>query len=313
MPNDVTEEEITLAVGDLRLKVSPYGASLRGLWRETADGQRQDIITGYTGAKGKVGGQGDALIPFPGRIRDGRYTFDGQANELNRNDKDGPNAIHGFLRLVAWEVEGQTENAARFGVTLNAAAHPGYPFALRASLTYVLLEENGLTCHFTIENTGENPAPVAAGFHPFFTVGSEHIDADTLHLPFAATLEMENLLPTGAILPVDGTPFDFRQPRSIGNTVFNTCFVNSIRDTDGVLRIRLADGSNGHALTVWMDDKFDYVVLYSGDPLPETHRRRSLAIEPMTCASDAFNHPEWGLVRLEPGQVFAGSWGVTPT
>ncbi len=64
-------------------------------------------------------------------------------------------------------------------------------------------------------------------------------------------------------------------------------------------------------LTVWMDDAFNYVVLYSGDPLPETHRRRSLAIEPMTCASDAFNHPEWGLVRLEPGRTFAGSWGVT--
>ena len=311
MSNDVTDEEITLAVGELRLKVSPYGASLRGLWRETADGQRQDIITGYTGAKGKVGGQGDALIPFPGRIRDGRYTFDGQTYELNRNDKDGPNAIHGFLRLVAWEVEEQAATSVRFGVTLDPASNPGYPFALRVSLTYVLLEENGLACHFTIVNTGEQAAPVAAGFHPFFTVGSEHIDADTLHLPFASTLEMANLLPTGTILPVEGTSFDFRQPRQIGDVVFNTCFVNSIRDTDGTLRIRLSAANNQNALTVWMDEAFNYVVLYSGDPLPETHRRRSLAIEPMTCASDAFNHPEWGLKRLEPGQTFAGAWGIT--
>ena len=60
-----------------------------------------------------------------------------------------------------------------------------------------------------------------------------------------------------------------------------------------------------------MDAAFDYVVFYSGDPLPAAHRRRSLAIEPMTCASDAFNHPEWGLVALVPGQTFSGAWGVT--
>ena len=167
MPTEIADEEITLAVGALRLRISPYGASLRGLWRETADGQKHDIITGYTGAKGKVGGQGDALIPFPGRVRDGKYTFDGHAYEMDRNDKDGPNAIHGFLRLAAWEVEGQTDNAVRFAVTLDPAAHPGYPFALRASVTYVLLEEKGLTCALTIENTGTQAAPVAAGFHPF--------------------------------------------------------------------------------------------------------------------------------------------------
>jgi aldose 1-epimerase len=61
-----------------------------------------------------------------------------------------------------------------------------------------------------------------------------------------------------------------------------------------------------------MDASFGYVVLYSGDPLPETHRRRSLAIEPMTCGTDAFNHPEWGLVTLSPGAIFKGAWGVTP-
>ncbi len=309
MPDDVADEEITLVAGDLRLKVSPYGASLRGLWRESEDGQKHDIITGYTDAKGKVGGQGDVLVPFPGRVRDGRYTFDGNTYEMARNDKDGPNAIHGFLRLVAWETPSRTENWVRFAVSLDPAAHPGYPFGLRATVLY-MLDQNRFSCRYTIENTGQQAAPVAIGFHPYFTVGSESINADTLHLPFASTLEMANLLPTGQILPVEGTLFDFRQAHSIGDTVFNTCFLNPVRDADGLLRIRLADANEERALTVWMDDTFNYVVLYSGDPLPEPHRRRSLAIEPMTCASDAFNHPEWGLTRLKPGQTFAGSWGV---
>jgi aldose 1-epimerase len=67
---------------------------------------------------------------------------------------------------------------------------------------------------------------------------------------------------------------------------------------------------NGKIVTVWMDAGFGYAVLYSGDPLPESHRRKSLAIEPMTCASDGFNRPEWGLARLAPGETLSGRWGV---
>jgi aldose 1-epimerase len=310
MSNDLGDVEITLHYEHLRLKVSPYGASLRGLWRETPDGTRQDIITGYTGAKGKVGGQGDVLIPFPGRVRDGRYTFEGQSYQMDCNDKDGPNAIHGFLRLVPWEITEQSDRAVAFSTTLKADAHPGYPFALCATIAYTL-DLGRLTCRFSLVNIGERAAPVAAGFHPYFTVGSDLIDVDTLQVPMAATLEFENLLPTGLILPVDGTPYDFRQPRPIGETAFNTCYLNPLRDPDGLLRLRLEAPNGQNTVAVWMDAAFDYVVLYSGDPLPAPHRRRALAIEPMTCASDAFNHPDWGLITLAPGQKVGGAWGVT--
>ena len=60
------DTELTLTQGDLRLKVAPWGASLRGLCRETSEGDAE-IVTPYSGMKGKVGGQGDVLIPFPGR------------------------------------------------------------------------------------------------------------------------------------------------------------------------------------------------------------------------------------------------------
>ena len=310
MPTDAGDEEITLARGDLRLRVSPYGASLRGLWQEGADGQRRDIITGYTGAKGKVGGQGDVLIPFPGRVRDGRYTFEGQTYQMPLNDKDGPNAIHGFVRLVPWNVIEQTQQKVMFQISQSADAHAGYPFALNVIVGYGLTEAGG-GCFFEIENKSDKPAPVAAGFHPYFTVGSEHIDVDTLTLPFASMLEMANLLPTGNVLPVDDTPFDFRKPKPIGSTQFNTCYLNPQRDAEHMIRIRLAAPDTGRTVTIWMDHAFNYVVLYSGDPLPDSHRRRALAIEPMTCASDAFNHPEWGLVTLAPNETLYGSWGVT--
>ena len=68
--------------------------------------------------KSKVGGQGDVLIPFPGRVRDGRYTFEGQTYQMPINDKDGPNAIHGFVRLIPWEVAEQFEGLG-YDVVLN--------------------------------------------------------------------------------------------------------------------------------------------------------------------------------------------------
>jgi aldose 1-epimerase len=306
------DTEIVLRHADLRLRVSPYGASLRGMWRETADGTAVDIVTGYSGANNKAGGQGDVLIPFPGRVAGGRYNFGGRSYQMPTNDKDGPNAIHGFLRTVVWNITGQTESEISFTTPLHADAAPGYPFSLRAAVTYAL-GDAGLTCRFTVTNTGNEPAPVAAGFHPYFTVGSEHIDGDTLRLPFASVLEFENLIPTGCVLPVDGTPLDFRAPRQIGAVALNHCFLHPTRDPDGLARVTLsAPEGDGRAVTVWMDRAFDYVVVYSGDPMPETHRRRALAIEPMTGASDAFNHPDWGLATLAPGATLTGTWGVTP-
>lgn len=312
--------EVTLARGDFRLRVAALGASLRGLWCVDANGKSADIITGYEGAKNKAGGQGDVLIPFPGRVRDGQYTFENKPYQMPQNDKESPGAIHGFVRHQQWDIEAQSDDAITFATFPNALDHLGYPFALRIRVTYTL-HIGGIVCQFEITNAGQEDAPVAAGFHPYFTVGSEHIDADTLTLPFEDTLEFANLLPTGRILPVENTPFDFRQTRVIGDTVFNTCYLSPRRDEDGLLRVRLAEANsansannfgakNQRGVIIWMDKAFDYVVVYSGDPLPDTHRRRALAIEPMTCGTDAFNRPEWGLVTLKPNKTFKGAWGV---
>ncbi len=298
------DTEMTLTHGDWQLTVAPYGASLRGFSRAGSP-----VIAAYTGAKNKVGGQGDVLIPFPGRVTGGKYTFAGTSYQMDINDKETPSAIHGFLRGTLWDIAAQTDSSVTFTTTLAPDAHPGYPFALFVSLTYAL-SEGGLTASFEIENTGDKPAPVAAGFHPYFSTGSALINTDTLHVPFASYLEFKDLLPTGKVLPVEGTEFDFRQPRPVGETVLNICYLHPIRDADGLLRIRLSDSETQTAVTVWMDAAFDYTVLYSGDPLPDDHRRKSLAIEPMTCGADAFNYAEWGLVTLVPGETLTGIWGV---
>jgi len=299
------DTEIILTHGATRLHVSPYGASLRGLTVGS-----QPVVTVYEGAKGKVGGQGDVLIPFPGRVREGRYAFDGQNYQMDKNDKEGPNAIHGFLRTVLWDIDAQTDTQVTFSAGIGPQDHAGYPFSLRAEVTWQATP-TGLSCAFNVQNTGSTLAPVAAGFHPYFTAGTEFINSSVLELPFDSILEYDDaMLPTGRVLPVEHTANDFRSAHAIEDTVFNTCFLHPQRTKGGKAVIVLSSPAAGHTVSVTLGPSVNYVVLYSGDPLPADHRRRALAIEPMTCGSDAFNHPEWGLSSLAPGQSLTGDWHV---
>ncbi|MCW3061851.1 MAG: putative Aldose 1-epimerase [Capsulimonas sp.] len=309
--NDPSDLDITLTRGDITLTASNRGASLRTLTRRQADGTEWEVIWGYQGAANKQAGQGDLLIPYPGRVKNGQYTFDGQTYQLPNDGHDAPHAIHGFMRTLVWDYAARGDHGVVFRTRLNGAdyADKGYPFTLDVEVAYELTDD-GVICDFRIENAGDKSAPVAAGFHPYFKVGDGLIDTDILHVPMHSILEFENLIPTGNVLPVAGTPYDFTTPRAIGDVAINHCFIDPDRDgADGVVRISLHSAKRG--VTVWMDKTFFSAVLYSGDPLPEGTRRHSLAIEPMTCGSDAFNHPEWGLVALDPGMSLTGSWGVT--
>lgn len=100
MIDSTPDSELSLSFGNQRVVVSPWGASLRRYFLVEANGGETDILWGYAGGGSKKGGQGDVLIPFPGRVAEGRYSFDGQALQLDRNDKEGPNAIHGFVRTL---------------------------------------------------------------------------------------------------------------------------------------------------------------------------------------------------------------------
>ena len=152
--------EITLAFGEQRAVVSSLGASLRRYFHLGADGKELDVVWGYSGDSSKKGGQGDVLIPFPGRVRAGKYAWAGKSHQLPITDKEGPNAIHGFVRSRTWEIV--PESAARFDqvtfrLKLDAAElkGSGYPFSLDTTLRYSL-GENGLSCWFRITNAGRS-------------------------------------------------------------------------------------------------------------------------------------------------------------
>jgi aldose 1-epimerase len=304
------DQEITLMFGHQRAVVSPWGASLRRYFL-IESGEEYDLVWGYSGAKNKKGGQGDVLIPFPGRIADGRYEFDGEQFQLERNDKEGPNAIHGFVRTMPWRVVASGTERALFEIALEAEQYRprGYPFSLQIQVSY-LLNAEGLSCSFEVKNSGTRVAPVGVGFHPYFTVGTERIDQSRIQIPAAGYLELnDRLVPTGRIMDAAGTEWDCRRLQPIGTRRFNHCYVRLERDPQGWVTTSLRPPGDGAGIEVKMDRAFSALVIYTGDAIPNA-ARCAAAIEPMTCASDAFNHPDWGLERLQPGHSFAGRYMI---
>jgi aldose 1-epimerase len=305
------DTELSMSYESQRAVVSPWGASLRRYLLTNDGGRETDIVWGYSGGGRKRGGQGDVLIPFPGRIGDGRYVFEGRHLQLECNDKEGPNAIHGFVRSLPWHIQEARSNKVTFEIQLDADtyAQRGYPFSLAVSVTYDL-GAGGLTCEFGVKNVGRHTAPVGIGFHPYFTVGTSLIDEAEVQIPGAAYLEFnERLVPTGTIQSVAGTPWDYRRFREIGRRRFNHCYVQLERDAQGTATASLRHPAQNRRIDITMDRAFFAVVVYSGDAVAEAPRA-ALAIEPMTCASDAFNHPDWGLKRLVPGETFSGRYRI---
>lgn len=311
MIDSTPDTEISLSFDNQRAVVSPWGASLRRYFMVEADGGETDILWGYSGGSHKKGGQGDVLIPFPGRIAEGRYSFDGQALQLERNDKEGPNAIHGFVRTLPWKTHRADSNCAEFDVRLDAESYGrrGYPFSLGLRVTYTL-DSQGLSCSFAVQNVGRQAALVGVGFHPYFTVGTSLVDEAEAKIPGAGYLEFnERLVPTGTIIAAAGTDWDYRDYRPIDSRRFNHCYVQLERDAEGMATASLRHAGSGRIIDVVMDRSFSAVVVYTGDAIADAPRR-ALAIEPMTCATDAFNHPEWGLKRLVSEETFAGRYTV---
>ena len=120
--------------------------------------------------------------------------------------------------------------------------------------------------------------------------------------------------PTSAAFPigaasVDGTEYDFRRRASpSARRELDHCFTDLERDDDGLARVVLRHPEAGAELTLWLDEAYGYLMLFTGDPLPDV-ARRSLAVEPMTCPPNAFRTGE-ALIDLEPGRSFTSAWGL---
>jgi len=301
-PLDASGEQVIVGSGLLRLVVATAGGGMRELtygdWH---------VLDGYGRDEIAPGGAGQPLVPWPNRIAGGSYEFGGVTHQVPLNEPSKRNAVHGFARWMTWHVEHHEPSRA----VLSLVMYPrqGYPFVLRVELDY-RVSGGGVTVTTRAQNVGRVALPYAAGFHPYISAGTKTVDDCILQIPAATWLRTDRRqIPTGHA-SVSGTRYDFRTGRPIGARHLDTAYTDITRDADGVARVRLSTPDGSRQVVLWMDETFRYLMAFTGDTVSDPlRRRRSLAVEPMTAAPNAFRSGD-GLLILEPGESVESRWGI---
>lgn len=299
MSDPDAEPEVRLTSGAAELVVDLRGGGLRRLtvgdW---------EVLDGYPAGTVPAGWNGAVLVPWPNRLRHGRWTWQGEQLQLDVHSPDQPHAIHGLACWQRWTALESDEG--RLTVATNVERHPGYPFRLAAAVDYVLHPDR-LVVTVEVANLDTVYAPVGIGMHPYLSFGGQHDGAVAdveLSVPARTELVVDGGLPTGERRPFDGAI------GRIGDLALDVPVTDLVRDDDGWARVRAA-GPAG-ALELAVDAAWPWLQVYSGDQLPPGQHRRSLAVEPMSCPPNALADG-YDLVVLDPGDEWVGSWTLSWT
>jgi aldose 1-epimerase len=246
---------------------------------------------------------GSKLIPFPGRIPDGKYHFAGKTFNLKRNSRDRASSMHGFVCKMPFRIVRTSVNNRRATVVLQFIHNgetKGYPFKFSVRLTYTL-SRSSFTCATLIRNLDRRSIPVGDGWHPYYRTSSK-IGRLRMTLPPHAVVELsQEKIPTGRIMPPTRMAVTFPLSQKKLDSVFD------LGEKRRIVITTLADPRKRLELRLWQEagaGKYRYLVVYR--PASGT----SVAVEPWTCAPNAANN-NLGLIVLKPRGTFRASYGVT--
>ena len=297
-------DQFEISGAGYRAVVTECGGGLR-----TLEHDGRPLVLGFEEDEQSTSGRGQLLAPWPNRIRDGAYSFDGRHLQLPLSEPSRRNASHGLVRWAAWSVEEMTADSVSLSYRL--MSQTGYPWTVDMHVLHDLSAE-GLTVTVTATNLSQAPAPYALGAHPYLKAGPGPVDGWELTLPASTRLLTDDrMIPVGRE-DVRDTDLDFRIARPIRSTSLDTAFTDLDGDASGRVEVLLRDPSADQGVALWMDAKHSYLQVFTGDELP-AHARESLAVEPMTAPADAFNSGD-GLVVLGPAgsddDEHSASWGI---
>ncbi len=296
------ELQATLGGRSQRAVVTEIAASLRAL---EIDGVA--LLQDYPAQSAPPSCAGWVLVPWPNRVADGKWTYDGVPQQLDITEPGNGNAMHGLLSDASYTVAHRTADS----ITLAADVTPerGYPFELTTAVRYQLVETGLLVTH-SLTNTGSRPAPAAVGAHPFLRLGAVPTEDLTLVINADTHIEVDDRLnPTGATTDVHGTRHDFRTGQLVGAVALDDAWSNVRREPDGG-SLHYLEAADGSQVQLFMDASFGYIQAFTTRVFPSDGGPvTAVALEPMTAPADAFNSGE-GLRWLAPGETWNLSWGI---
>jgi aldose 1-epimerase len=324
-------ERWCLRAGALELETIDYGALIVALRAPDRDGERDDVVLGFDTLSDYVKHSPyfGALIGRCGnRIAEGRFTLDGDSYQLARND--GANHLHGGLRgfdRMRWHGT-PIERDGAVGVSFTRTSphgEEGYPGTLDVRVDYLLSEHGELWIEY--EAVTDRPTIVNLTQHSYFDLsGGRAADVGghelTIHADQITPVDA-GLIPTGALLPVARTPFDFRRSTALGARIgdlheqlgvaggYDHNFILSRGDREGLAHAaHVAEPLTGRTLDVYTTEPG--LQLYSGNFLDGTIRgkggrtyghRAGFCLETQHFP-DSPNHPHFPSVVLRPGTTY---------
>ena len=266
----------------------------------------RDVLEPYALDQMCDAAHGAPLIPWPNRLADGRYSFGGAEHQLAleraRARKRDPRAAP--LAAVDRARARDRPRAPR-----SAAARDARLPLLARGVDRLRARRGGPHGHDRgAQRRSRRSAPSARASTP--TCRRAELRSTTAR---CTCRPPRGCSPTSArsrsgASPWRAVPTTTRTPRPVGELQIDDAFTDLARDGDGLARARL-ECPDGAAVELWADERYPFLEVFSGDPLPEPRRRRALAVEPMSCAPNAFRSGD-GLVRLAPGEDIVLRWGA---
>ncbi len=232
----------TICNENMSFSCTDYGCTITSIVLNNKDGTKTDVLLGYSTLEGYLNSKfcfGAIVGRFANRIGKAAFTINKTEYKLDKND--GPNTLHGGFDgydKMMWKGKIiKTKNA--YGVKfkrLSPDGEQGFPGNCIIEITYLLDNNNNLTCAYSALT--DRATPINITNHAYFNLaGNGNIGEHTLQMNSTKRLEVNpKLIPTGKLLDVKGTPFDFTKEKKIGKEIkdvapgYDHCYVTEMYD-----------------------------------------------------------------------------------
>ena len=255
------------------------------------------------------------LWPFPNRVRDKRYTYQGQRYSLEDVRRPGgyPTLIHGLVFDQPWHytqpvIEPDSVSVTTYvDVNTESPYYSAYPFDSRLSLTYTL-SGTELAVTYQVHNKSARTLPFGFALHPYFSTFADKHDV-LLSIPAQAVMEADDeMLPTGRIFDVNKVMYamyDLREPVPVDFLKLDHVYMRLNKPSFSIVDYKTL----ALQLHISATDDFTHLVIFTPEQVP------SLCIEHQTCSTDAINLHHQGaalreaahLLEVQPGETYSGA------